>query len=201
MGPNRVAWAVTARPASSTLQWQSERFCSVIEPVVKGMAADGHPFTGVLYAGLMVSDSEVHVLEFNARFGDPETQVILPRLQSDLADVLWACTDGSLVPDSVKWMPGCSVGVVVASGGYPGSYEKGKVISGLQSGEPGVEVFHAGTRMDEEGRVVSDGGRVLNVVATGSNMAEARERAYAGVSRVAFEDMMYRSDIALREVN
>ncbi len=141
------------------------------------------------------------MLEFNARFGDPETQVILPRLKTDLVDVLLSCVEGTLDAGSLRWMPGCSVGVVIASGGYPGTYDKGLPITGLDTVDPGVAVFHAGTRLDGDGRVLTDGGRVLNVVATGSNMAEAREKAYSGVARVYFPGMMYRTDIALREVS
>ncbi len=173
---------------------------SVILPVVRAMAASGCTYKGVLYAGLMVDGDDIRVLEFNARFGDPETQVILPRLDSDLLEVLLACHHGTLDPSSLRWQPGCSVGVVVASGGYPGHYEKGRAISGLNDVDPAVAVFHAGTRLDGAGRIVTDGGRVLNVVATGPTIAEARERAYDGVARIHFDAMMYRSDIALREV-
>jgi len=174
---------------------------TVIKPVVRAMADEGRMYRGVIYAGLMVSDDSVHVLEFNARFGDPETQVILPRLESDLVDVLGACVAGTLAPETIRWNQECSVGVVMASGGYPGQYEKGKVITGLDRVGSGVAVFHAGTRLDDSGRTVTDGGRVLNVVATGETMAEARERAYDGVAMISFADMMYRTDIALREVS
>jgi len=173
---------------------------TVIKPVVTAMAAEGSVYKGVLYAGLMVSGDRIHVLEFNARFGDPETQVILPRLQSDLFDILQSCVAGTLTPESIAWKPGCSVGVVVASGGYPGHYEKGKVITGLDSADSDVVVFHAGTRLDGSGRILTDGGRVLNIVATGETMAEARERVYSNVARISFADMMYRTDIARREV-
>ncbi|MBN1153025.1 MAG: phosphoribosylamine--glycine ligase, partial [Dehalococcoidia bacterium] len=173
---------------------------AVLEPVVRTMAADGTPYKGVLYAGLMVDGDTFHVLEFNARFGDPETQVILPLLESDLLEVMLACHAGTLDPDGLRWRSGCSVGVVIASGGYPGHYERGHVIAGLETLESNPVVFHAGTRLDDAGRIITDGGRVLNVVATGETMAEARARAYQGVSRVHFDDMMYRTDIALREV-
>jgi phosphoribosylamine--glycine ligase len=149
----------------------------------------------------MVDGDCIHVLEFNARFGDPETQVILPRLQSDLIDVLQSCVAGTLTPESIVWKPGCSVGVVVASGGYPGHYEKGKVITGLDRADSDVVVFHAGTRLDAAGRILTDGGRVLNIVATGDTMVEARDRVYSSVARVSFDDMMYRTDIARREVS
>jgi phosphoribosylamine--glycine ligase len=171
-----------------------------VTPVVRAMAEEGRLYRGVIYAGLMVHGADMHVLEFNARFGDPETQVILPRLESDLADVLVSCAQGTLDPESIRWKAGCSVGVVVVSGGYPGNYEKGRRISGLDRLDGDVTVFHAGTALDDSGRVVTDGGRVLSVVATGRTMAEARERVYGNVERISFEGMRYRTDIALREV-
>jgi phosphoribosylamine--glycine ligase len=174
---------------------------TVITPVVRAMAAEGCVYRGVIYAGLMVELDRIHVLEFNARFGDPETQVILPRLQSDLFDILESCVAGTLTPESIAWKPGCSVGVVMASGGYPGHYERGKVISGLDRADSDVVVFHAGTRLDATGRILTDGGRVLNIVATGETMAEARDRVYSSVARISFADMMYRTDIARREVS
>jgi phosphoribosylamine---glycine ligase len=171
-----------------------------IKPVIRALADEGIPYRGVIYAGLMVDGETVRVLEFNARFGDPETQVILPRMESDLAAVLSACTNGTLDPSALRWRPGCSVGVVMASGGYPGEYQTGFPLQGLDARSPDVTVFHAGTRLDETGRVVTSGGRVLNVVATGETMAEARERVYGHVARLSFEGAAYRTDIALREV-
>jgi phosphoribosylamine---glycine ligase len=148
----------------------------------------------------MVQDTSIHVLEFNARFGDPETQVILPRLESDLAEVLMACVQGALDPAMVRWKPGCSVGVVIASGGYPGPYSTGLPVSGLDCVDREVVVFHAGTKLDEHGHTLTAGGRVLNVVATGDSIAEAREKVYSNIPRFSFPGMMYRTDIALREV-
>jgi len=199
-GPNTGGMGCYSPPGFFNAAMAQLATDTVIKPVVHAMASDGCPFTGVIYAGLMVSDDSIHVLEFNARFGDPETQVILPRLETDLADVLQSCAEGTLASDSLRWMQDCSVAVVLASGGYPGHYETGRPIAGLDATGPGVAVFHAGTRHDNSGRVVTDGGRVLNVVATGETMAQARERAYAGVTRLSFDGMMYRSDIALREV-
>ncbi len=170
-------------------------------PVVRGMAQEGWPFQGVIYAGLMVDGDNIRVLEFNARFGDPETQVIMPRLESDLAEILLACIDGTLEPSTLQWKPGCSVGVVLASGGYPGDYAKGFPILGLDRVDPDVAVFHAGTTYGKDKSIVTDGGRVMSLVATGDTMAEARERVYSNVARVSFSDMMYRTDIALREVS
>jgi len=201
LGPNTGGMGCYSPPGFFDAAMVRRATDTVIKPVVRAMADEGRMYRGVIYAGLMVSDDSVHVLEFNARFGDPETQVILPRLESDLVDVLGACVAGTLAPETIRWNQECSVGVVMASGGYPGQYEKGKVITGLDRVGSGVAVFHAGTRLDDSGRTVTDGGRVLNVVATGETMAEARERAYDGVAMISFADMMYRTDIALREVS
>lgn len=172
----------------------------VLAPTLNALRCEGIDFKGVIYAGLMVKGEDMRVLEFNARFGDPETQIILPLMQSDLVKVLLDCAEGRLEPVSVKWMPGCCVGVVLASGGYPGAYEKGVSITGLDQVGPDATVFHAGTTL-RDGEVVTNGGRVMAVVATGPTMAEARERVYANVPRISFRGMMYRSDIALREVS
>ena len=200
-GPNTGGMGCYSPPGFFDAAMVQKATETVIKPVVRAMAAEGCVYRGVLYAGLMVSGDCVHVLEFNARFGDPETQVILPRLQSDLFDVLQSCVSGTLTPESIAWKPGCSVGVVVASGGYPGHYEKGNVITGLDCADSDVVVFHAGTRLDAAGRILTDGGRVLNIVATGETIAEARDRVYGCVARVSFTDMMYRTDIARREVS
>jgi len=178
-----------------------DAMAAILQQTVDALKSDGIVYRGVLYGGFILTPEGPKVLEFNARFGDPETQVILPRLESDLVDVLGACVAGTLAPETIRWNQECSVGVVMASGGYPGQYEKGKVITGLDRVGSGVAVFHAGTRLDDSGRTVTDGGRVLNVVATGETMAEARERAYDGVAMISFADMMYRTDIALREVS
>ena len=201
LGPNTGGMGCYSPPGFFDAAMVQMATDTVIKPVIRAMAAEGCVYRGVIYAGLMVAGDCIHVLEFNARLGDPETQVILPRLESDLLDILQSCVAGTLAPDSVAWKPGCSVGVVVASGGYPGHYEKGRVIAGLDREDPDVVVFHAGTRLDATGRILTDGGRVLNIVATGETMAEARERVYSSVARVSFPDMMYRTDIALREVS
>ena len=173
-----------------------ERF---VKPTVVAMAAEGCPYTGTLYAGIILTADGPEILEYNCRFGDPETQVVLPRLQSDLFEILWATAEGTLADVQVEWKPEKAVCVVVASGGYPGSYEKGKVISGLEaaSAEPDVTVFHAGTRMEKD-NVVTDGGRVLGVTGLGPTFAAARARAYAGVSKISFDGMYCRSDIGQR---
>ncbi|MEE9286238.1 MAG: phosphoribosylamine--glycine ligase [Dehalococcoidia bacterium] len=172
---------------------------TVLKPTVRAMNREGRPYTGVLYAGLMVNEGSARVLEFNCRLGDPETQVILPRMKSDLLDVIEAAIAGRLAQVKIEWDPRPCVGVVMASGGYPGEYRKGYPIAGLGDVDPDVTVFHAGTRL-VDGRVVTDGGRVLTVAALGNDLAEARARAYDNVQRIRFQDAHYRSDIALRAI-
>ncbi len=172
---------------------------TVISPVVRQMAAMGRPYTGVLYAGLMLHDGRVSVLEFNCRLGDPETQVILPRLRTDLLDVIEAALDGRLDDITLAWDERPCVGVVMASGGYPGSYETGKAIDGLDRVDESAAVFYAGARRDGA-NVLTDGGRVLLVAALGDGIAEARSRAYENVRRIGFDGAHYREDIAARAV-
>ncbi|MGE5542120.1 MAG: phosphoribosylamine--glycine ligase, partial [Bacillota bacterium] len=157
-------------------------------------------YTGVLYAGLMLTRHGPFVLEFNARFGDPETQAVLPRLETSLADIMMAAAEGNLPRQRIEWSGRASVCVVVASGGYPGEYEKGRGISGLDEAarEPGVVVFHAGTAAGPGGSIVTSGGRVLGVTATGETIAGARHAAYRAVSRIQFDGAYYRRDIGLR---
>jgi phosphoribosylamine--glycine ligase len=168
----------------------------IMEPTVKAMHDEGRAYRGVLYGGLMISDSNPKVLEFNARFGDPETQVTLPLLQTDLVDIMLAVNDNKLDKLKVEWSRDACVGVVMASGGYPGSYKTGFPISGLDDLDKDIMVFHAGTRL-EGGRVVTSGGRVLAVVARGKTLPEAREKVYNNISRINFEGCHYRKDIAL----
>lgn len=171
----------------------------VVERTVAGMAAEGTPFAGTLFPGLMVTEAGAHVLEFNARFGDPETQVLMPRLESDLFEVCQAAAQGRLNEARVSWSERPTVGVVMASGGYPATYKLGHLIEGTDDIDPDVHVFHAGTKDDTRG-LVTNGGRVLTVVASGSTLAEARARAYDNVKRIHFTDAHYRTDIALRAV-
>jgi phosphoribosylamine--glycine ligase len=168
----------------------------VMIPTVRGMAKEGRKYQGVLYAGLMIKEEKTKVLEFNARFGDPEAQPLLMRMKSDLVPVLEATIDGNLAEQKVKWEDRASVCVVLASGGYPGSYEKGKVISGLQEAAKVRDtfVFHAGTTF-KEGKVVTNGGRVLGVTALGSGIQEAIQRAYEVVAKISWEGAYYRKDI------
>ncbi len=170
---------------------------SVIWPTLAGMTLEGSPFRGVLYAGLMLTGEGPKVLEFNCRFGDPETQVVLPRLDGDLVEICLACAEGRLEPAMVAWKENAAVTVVLASGGYPGSCETGKAVTGLGEAAalPGVTVFHAGTKR-QGGTTVTSGGRVLDVTATGATREEARARAYQAVSTIHFDGMHYRKDIA-----
>ena len=169
----------------------------ILVPTVAALRQEGAPFRGVLYAGLMLTPGGPKVLEFNCRFGDPETQPVLMRLRSDLLEVFEAMAAGRLGQITLEWSPRAAVGVVMASGGYPGSYETGRPISGLQEAAslPDVAVFHSGTAL-REGRVVTAGGRVLCVTALGDTLESARERAYQAVERIGFEGASWRKDIA-----
>jgi phosphoribosylamine--glycine ligase len=173
----------------------------VIEPTVKGMAADGRPYVGFLYAGLMIDPTGApRVVEYNCRFGDPETQPIMMRLQSDLVSLCNAALAGELDKQSVDWDDRAAVGVVMAAGGYPASYRKGDVISGLDVADnDSTKVFHAGTVM-KDGEVVTSGGRVLCVTALGDTVAEAQKTAYQGLAKVSWQDAYFRDDIAYRAV-
>ncbi len=167
----------------------------VLEATVKAMEAEGRSFSGILYAGLMLTADGPKVLEFNARFGDPETQAVLPRLKSDLVDIFLAIIDGRLNEMNIEWHEEAAVCVVIASGGYPETSEKGCVITGLaEAAATGAIVFHAGTKEDN-GNIVTNGGRVLGISALGKDIAEAIANAYKGVKEVKFENMQYRTDI------
>lgn len=173
----------------------------VIEPTVRGMAEEGHPYTGFLYAGLMImADGSPRVIEYNVRFGDPETQPIMMRLQSDLVSLCESALDGELHHASAQWDPRAALGVVMAAGGYPGSYKKDQPISGLATGDNAeVKVFHAGTRLKDSG-VLTSGGRVLCVTALGDSVAEAQGKAYARVAGIHWNAAYYRHDIGFRAI-
>ncbi|MBM4019838.1 MAG: phosphoribosylamine--glycine ligase [Planctomycetes bacterium] len=173
----------------------------VLVPMVHGMRTEGAPFAGVLYAGIMITAGGPKVLEFNARFGDPETQPILMRLRSDLVTAIEAAIDNRLDQITLEWDPRPAVCVVMASGGYPGNYEKGKEITGLDKAAamPDVAVFHAGTRA-EGGRIYTDGGRVLGVTAVGDSIIEARDRAYEAVRAIHFHHAHWRTDIGAKAI-
>lgn len=169
---------------------------TILVPTAKAMVEEGRHFRGVLYAGLMITEEGPKTIEFNCRFGDPETQVVLPRLQTDLADIFMATVNGRLKEMDIDWSEQAAVCVVLAAGGYPGPYEKGIPIDGLTEVEQSV-VFHAGTT-DKEGQVVTNGGRLLGVTALGNDIREAREKAYQDVERIHFAGKHYRTDIALK---
>lgn len=175
----------------------------VMKPTVKAMAKEGRPYQGVLYAGIMLTEQGPQVLEFNCRFGDPETQVMLPRLKTDLLDILLAVTQGRLEEKDVRWSSEAYLGVVMASGSYPGDYKTGYPIEGLDSLDEDVLVFHAGTRRipgkgSGKTRLVTDGGRVLEVVAPGRTVQEARAKVYQNLPRIRFQGAHYRRDIGAR---
>ncbi|MGH2783848.1 MAG: phosphoribosylamine--glycine ligase [Actinomycetota bacterium] len=171
----------------------------IFVPTVRALDEAGSRFVGCLYGGLMITAEGPKVIEFNCRFGDPETQAVIPRLESDLAELLLACVEGNLTLYKPRWTDDACVGVVLASGGYPGDYKTGVPIEGLEDVEPmrGVEVFHAGTKRSD-GKIVTAGGRVLAVSALGRDLTAARERAYEAVAKIRFEGMHYRKDIAER---
>ncbi len=210
-GPNTGGMGAYAPAPLMTPALLDEVRRTVLQPAIEGLAAEGMPYVGVLYAGLMLTAhrspftahrSPFAVLEFNCRFGDPETQVILPLLESDLVEVIDACLDGRLAEIDVRWQTGAAATVVAASEGYPGSYPKGRTIGGVAEAEalPGVTVFHAGTRLAEDGRLLTDGGRVLAVTGVGDDLPAALARAYGGIQRIDFQGMHYRRDIGARAV-
>jgi phosphoribosylamine--glycine ligase len=168
---------------------------AVVERVMAGMAASGMPFNGTLYPGMMIAKDGAHCLEFNARMGDPEAQVLMPRLETDLFDICHAAAQGNLASVDIRWSDMATVGVVMASGGYPATYKLGHIIEGVGDVDQDVMVFHAGTKADSRG-LVTYGGRVLTVVATGATVAAARAKAYDNVKRIHFMDAQYRKDIA-----
>jgi len=171
---------------------------TILQPMIDGLRNDGVLYQGCLYAGLMITADGPKVIEFNARFGDPETQVVLPLLDGDLAPILEACIDGTLHRQEVKWKEEAAVCVVVAAGGYPGEYRRGDAISGLDAATgKGAVVFHAGTGLSGD-RVVTHGGRVLGVTAVAPTIAEAVDKVYPGVEQIKFTGMQYRKDIAHR---
>lgn len=176
-----------------------DEFCKkyIYQPTVDAMAAEGRPFTGVIFFGLMLTGEGPKVLEYNARFGDPEAQVVLPRMKNDIIDVMEACVDGKLDTIDLQFEDNAAVCVVLASDGYPVSYEKGFPISGLEKfeGKDDYFCFHAGTAFDKEGRIVTNGGRVLGITATGKNLKEARKKAYEATEWVDFANKYMRHDI------
>lgn len=171
----------------------------ILDPFMRGCVAEGIDFRGLLYPGVMLTKDGPKILEFNARFGDPETQVYLTRLENDLVELLDASVNGTLAQHELKWKPEASVCVIMASGGYPGSYSKGKVITGLDAANalPNTKVFHAGTA-SKDGKIVTSGGRVLGVTALGKDLKAAQAAAYAAVEKIQFEGAQFRRDIAAK---
>jgi len=171
----------------------------VMLPAIKELKKRGAPYVGVLYAGLMVSNNQIKVLEFNARFGDPEAQAVLPRLKTDLVEIMLSCINGKLQKQKIEWSENAACCVVMASGGYPGNYEKGKEIFGLDKSAKlhDTIVFHAGTKKIGD-KIFSNGGRVLGVTALGKTINESIEKAYKAVSKISFEKMHFRKDIGRR---
>ena len=198
-GPNTGGMGAVS-PADN---WNTERegnfTSSIMQPLLDGLTRSGTMFRGLLFPGLMITDSGLRVLEFNCRFGDPETQAILPRMKSDLLPSLVATIEGGLENVAIEFDPRIAVTVILASGGYPGKYETGKPIEGLENAArlPEVQIFHAGTKR-RNGKTVTSGGRVLAITALGDSVPQARERAYAAINQIHFEACRFRRDIALR---
>ena len=199
-GPNTGGMGSYSPPGFFSTGMTEKVTKDILVPTVKAMAKEGMFYKGVLYAGLMIVDGEPVVLEFNARFGDPETQVVLPLLKTDLVDILMAVVQGNLDQVKIEWSPEACVGVVAASGGYPGSYKTSFPIQGIDNVDKDVLVFHAGTRMGNDGIIYTGGGRVLTVVGMNKDMAEARKKVYHNIPKIYFEGCYYRRDIALREI-
>jgi phosphoribosylamine--glycine ligase len=214
LGPNTGGMGGYAPPRYATSVLMERITYEILEPTVAAMAAEGAPYAGVLYAGLMLTRDGPRVLEFNCRWGDPEGELILPLLRTDLVDLMQACINGRLQHAKVEWNEGASCGVVLAARGYPTAHANGEKITGLDDLEDGVMAFHGGTRLlqstsqpggwlrrslqgpvVQETGIVADGGRILTVVATGATVAEARARAYANVERIKFDGMQYRTDL------
>ena len=200
-GPNTGGMGAYAPAPVMTTQLLAEVQQTILQPMIDGLRNDGILYQGCLYAGLMITAAGPKVIEFNARFGDPETQVVLPLLDGDLLPVLEACVDGTLAETEVRWQKGATVCVVLAAGGYPGEYRKGDAIAGVAAAEAkGAMVFHAGTAMTGDA-VVTHGGRVLGVTAVAQDIAAAVAKVYPAVEQIKFAGMQYRRDIAHRALN
>ncbi len=204
-GPNTGGMGAYSPPGFMTAEVRQEIQERILEPTLAGLRAEGIDYRGTVYAGLMLTATGPRVVEYNCRLGDPETQSLVPRLASDLLELLEATSAGRLREIAPpRWKDGASVGVVLAAGGYPGPYERGAVVRGLEAfdGLEDIWLFHAGTTLDAAGQTVTAGGRVFNLVATGPDIATARQRVYniLGEGRIGFAGMRYRSDIAAREI-
>ena len=196
-GPNTGGMGSYSPPSFFNQALDKTVKVNIMEPTIKAMREEGRPYKGVLYGGLMITNNGPKVLEFNARFGDPETQVVLPRLKTDMVDIMMAVVNDNLKQISIEWSEDACVGVVMASAGYPGSYKTGFPITGEDELDKNILIFHAGTRKGPApGQILTNGGRVLTVVATGKTLTEAREKVYRNISRIHFEGCQYRKDIA-----
>jgi len=202
-GPNTGGMGAYSPAPVVTAEVHERVMREIIEPTVAGMAADGLPYTGFLYAGLMIMpDGSPKVIEFNCRFGDPEAQPVMMRLRSDLVGLCQQALAGDLAGVELEWDPRIALGVVLAAGGYPLDYRKGDVISGIDAiNDSATKVFHAGTRLDDQGNVCTDGGRVLCVVGLGDDVLEAQRKAYSGVEKIGWDRVYYRKDIGHRAIN
>ena len=197
-GPNTGGMGAVSPAPRLTEEIQQQVMDDVVLPLARGMAAEGVPYHGILYVGLMLTETGPQVIEFNCRLGDPEAQVILPRLRSDLVAAMLGTLEGSLGHLSLRWDMRSAVTVVMATRGYPGNYEKGSRISGLDQleGNPNVIPFHAGTVIEADGTLRANGGRVLAVTGLGDSIAAAREAAYGAVASIDWPEGFHRSDIA-----
>jgi len=198
-GPNTGGMGTFSPNPIITPELEKEILETVIQPTIMGLRAEGIIYKGILYAGLMIVNGKPYVLEFNCRFGDPETQVILPRLETDIIDIFMSISEQRLSKVNVKWKDEASLCVILASHGYPGTYKKGIPISGLEMVKrlKDVMVFHSGTGFDEEGKIVTNGGRVLGITALGQDLKDARNKAYSAIELIHFDGMQYRKDIGL----
>jgi len=197
-GPNTGGMGAVSPADNWNAERESNFTSSIMQPLLDGLTRNATMFRGLLFPGLMITDDELRVLEFNCRFGDPETQAILPRMKSDLLPLLIATIEGRLENVAIEFDPRIAVTVILASGGYPGKYETGKPIEGLENGArlPEVQIFHAGTKRQDR-KTVTSGGRVLAITALGDSVTQARERAYAAINQIHFDGCHFRHDIAL----
>jgi phosphoribosylamine--glycine ligase len=201
-GPNTGGMGAYSPAPVVTAALHDEIVETIVKPTIAGMASDGCPYSGILYVGLMIKDGKPRVVEYNARFGDPEAQPLLMRMKSDIVPVLLACARGNLLQDAIEWHDKAAVCVAMASGGYPAAYAKGFEITGLQAvlAMDEVVVFHAGTSL-VDGKIVNDGGRVLGVTGLGNTVAEAIDRAYRAVDEINWHGVHYRRDIGRKALN
>lgn len=201
-GPNTGGMGAYSPAPVVTAELHDEIVETIVKPTIAGMAADGCPYSGILYVGLMIKDGKPRVVEYNARFGDPEAQPLLMRMKSDIVPVLQACARGELQQQTMEWHDKAAVCVVMASGGYPAAFEKGLPISGLEAAAQIDElmVFHAGTSL-QDGQIVNNGGRVLGVTGLGADVQAAIDKAYAGVAQIQWPQVHYRKDIGARALN